>query len=528
VKGNIWAPLVIIVVVAGVALGATLAAGNSPQLGLDLQGGFSVVLTAKGNPPSDSIEKAKEIIRQRIDGLGVSEPEVTRQGDNVVVELPGVKDRKKSQQIVGQTAKLEFRGVLQQAPPGYTYQAADPEKGQAAKCVQDDETTTTTTTGSTTTSTTVAGASTTASTASTTTSTAPTTTTAAADGSSTTTTSTTAPKDGPIVVPTEASDNATPVCLQVGPVGFEGSSLSRAKAELDTTTGSWKVAVGIKGSEKATANTLFNACYSGTAECPTKQLAIVLDGRVQSYPTVQGQNLADEPTFQITGDFSQSEAKDLALVLRYGALPVEFERSAEQQVSPTLGQASLHAGLVAGLVGLAAVALYMLLYYRGLGIVVILGLGVWSALMYSVICYLSERGGLALSLAGVTGIIVSVGTTVDSYVVYFERLKDEVKSGKTLRSSTERGFQRAFRTILTADVSSFLGAFVLWWLTVGPVRGFAFFLGLSVVLDVIVAYFFTRPLVIILGRSRFFTEAPFFGVARGLGQEPVAPIGGGS
>ena len=143
--------------------------------------------------------------------------------------------------------------------------------------------------------------------------------------------------------------------------------------------------------------------------------------------------------------------------------------------------------------------------------------------MYSIVCYLSQNSGLALSLAGITGIIVSVGTTVDSYVVFFERLKDEVRAGKTVRSSTERGFQRAFRTILTADISSFIGAALLWWLTVGPVRGFAFFLGLSTVLDVVVAYMFTRPLVILLGRSRFFTEARFFGIARGLArEEPVA------
>ena len=146
---------------------------------------------------------------------------------------------------------------------------------------------------------------------------------------------------------------------------------------------------------------------------------------------------------------------------------------------------------------------------------------------FSVICYLSERGGLALSLAGVTGIIVSVGTTVDSYVVYFERLKDEVKSGKTLRSSTERGFQRAFRTILTADVSSFIGAFLLYVLTVGPVRGFAFFLGLSTILDVVVAYFFTRPLVAMLGRNEFFTRSSMFGVARGAGAAPVVPAEAG-
>ena len=271
------------------------------------------------------------------------------------------------------------------------------------------------------------------------------------------------------------------MCLKVGPVGFEGSSLSRAKAELDTTTGSWKVAVAIKGSEKGTANELFNACYSGTPECPTEAgrpssstagCSRIPPSRARTWPT-------NRPSRSPVTSASP-RPRTWPSCCATARCPVEFERSAEQQVSPTLGRASLEAGLLAGLIGLAAVAIYMLIYYRGLGLVVILGLGVWSALMYSVICFLSARSGLALSLAGVTGIIVSVGTTVDSYVVYFERLKDEVKSGKTLRSSTERGFQRAFRTILTADVSSFIGAFVLWWLTVGPVRGFAFFLGLSV------------------------------------------------
>jgi preprotein translocase subunit SecD len=526
VRRNVATPLIFIVVVAVGAFVATLASGNTPQLGLDLQGGFSVVLTAKGNVASDSVDKAKDIIRQRIDGLGVAEPEVTRQGKDVIVELPGVKDRTKAQRIVGQTAKLEFRPVLQQAPPGYTYKPADPKTGSTGSCVKSEDKSTTTTTGSSTTTTAPGGSTTatTATTASTTTSTtAPTTTTA--PGATTTTTTAPDRSNTTEVVPTAESKDASPICLMLGPVGFEGDALSGARAELDTTNGSWKVSVSVKGGSKAKANALFNACFSGDTTCPTKQTAIVLDNRVQSFPTVQAQNLADTPPFQITGDFSQSEAKDLALVLRYGALPVEFTRSAEQQVSATLGKASLNAGLAAGIVGLILVALYMLLYYRGLGVVVILGMAIWSALMYSVICYLSAKSGLALSLAGVTGIIVSVGTTVDSYVVYFERLKDEVKAGKSLRSSTERGFQRAFRTILTADVSSFIGAFLLWWLTVGPVRGFAFFLGLSVVLDIVVAYFFTRPLVTILGRNKFFTESRFFGVARGLGQQTL-PAGG--
>jgi preprotein translocase subunit SecD len=250
----------------------------------------------------------------------------------------------------------------------------------------------------------------------------------------------------------------------------------------------------------------------------------VLDGTVVSSPTVQDASFtANEVT--ITGNFDEAEAKDLALVLRYGALPVQLEQESVSSVSATLGADSLRAGLLAGAIGTGLVLLYLLLYYRALGLVVALGLFVWGALQWSVISYLGATQGLALSLAGVTGIIVSVGVTVDSYIVYFERLKDEVRSGRSLRSSVDRSFKRAFRTILAADFSAFLGAFLLWWLTVGAVRGFAFFLGLSTVLDVVVAYFFTRPLVALLGRRKAFTSARFMGVARGVvdpkGRQPV-------
>ena len=165
----------------------------------------------------------------------------------------------------------------------------------------------------------------------------------------------------------------------------------------------------------------------------------------------------------------------------------------------------------------------MLLYYRALGIVVIVGLTVWGSLMYTIVSWLGVTQGLALTLAGVTGIIVSIGVTVDSYVVFFERLKDEVKAGRSVRSSAERSFKRAYRTILAADTSAFIGAAVLWWLTVGSVRGFAFFLGLSTILDVVVAWFFTRPSVTLLSRSRIFTDMPVLGVARGLASPDVAP-----
>jgi preprotein translocase subunit SecD len=192
-------------------------------------------------------------------------------------------------------------------------------------------------------------------------------------------------------------------------------------------------------------------------------------------------------------------------------------------VSASLGKDSLRAGIAAGIVGLFLVLLYMILYYRALGIVVLIGLTVSGMLLYAIISALGQTNGLALSLAGATGIIVSVGVTVDSYVVYFERLKDEIRSGKTVRSSVDRGFSRAYRTIFAADLVSLIGAAVLYFLTVGPVRGFAFFLGLSTLLDLLTAYFFTRPLVVILGRNRIFTEARWLGVARGLAVSTGAP-----
>jgi preprotein translocase subunit SecD len=181
----------------------------------------------------------------------------------------------------------------------------------------------------------------------------------------------------------------------------------------------------------------------------------------------------------------------------------------------------LRAGLLAGAVGIALVLLYMIAYYRALGVVVIVGLAISGALLYSIISTLSQSSGLSLSLAGATGIIVSVGVTVDSYIVYFERLKDEIRSGKSVRTSVDKSFSRAFRTILAADFVSFLAALILYLLTVGSVRGFAFFLGLSTVLDVFTAFFFTRPMVVMLGRNRLFTQARFFGVARGLAASPT-------
>ncbi|MEI6497156.1 MAG: SecD/SecF family protein translocase subunit, partial [Actinomycetota bacterium] len=201
--------------------------------------------------------------------------------------------------------------------------------------------------------------------------------------------------------------------------------------------------------------------------------------------------------------FTEGEAKNLANVLRSGSLPVKMETQSVQNVSATLGKDSLHAALIAGLIGVGLVMVLMVVYYRRLGLVVVAGLCVSGALIYSIVALLSKTQGLALSLSGVAGIIVSVGVTVDSYVVFFERLKDEIRSGRTVRNSAQRGFTGAWRTILIADTVSLIGAFTLWYLTVGAVRNFAFFLGLSTLIDLFVSYFFTRPAVLLLAQTSF-------------------------
>ncbi len=524
-RRKIWFPLVFIVLVAIGGLAATLISGSSPELGLDLQGGVSVVLEPTSEASSDALGQSVEIIRDRVDALGVAEPEITRQGNAIVVQLPGVKNRDRALELVGQTAELRFRPVVQDLT-GSEVIPPDESASTTTTTAEGGAGTTTTTAGGATTTTTAPdenaaglplGESAGAAQEPTTTTTAPPTTT------------TTAPaqpaEPGPVQLTSREDDKPDATVTlqgkdgegvyQLGPSLATGQIVSSARAEIPQ--GQWIVALSMKGGADGIDkfNEIAAQCNPPSATGPTGRLAIVLDSVVQSAPTINESSYSKD-SISISGSFTEGEAKDLALVLRYGSLPVELERQSVQTVSASLGEDSLHAGIIAGVVGLILVALYMLLYYRALGLVMIVGVGISGALLYSIVSWMGETRGLALTLAGVTGIIVSIGVTVDSYVVFFERLKDEVKAGRTLRTSTERAFKRAFRTILAADISSFLGAAVLWWLTVGSVRGFAFFLGLSTVLDVIVAWFFTRPAVMLLSRNRFFTEMPGFGVARGL------------
>jgi preprotein translocase subunit SecD len=522
-------PLVFIVVAAAASLAAVLVTDTSPQLGLDLQGGVSVVLQPTKKASDEALKQTIEIIRNRVDALGVAEPEITRQGSSIVVQLPGVKNQQRALELVGDTAELRFRPVASSIPGSIEdllSSTTTTAPGETTTTVAGD---TTTTTAAPVTGQSAGGAATPYQDPATTTTAVPdTTTTTAPTGTPTTGFELTAPEgdvpDQPVVLAEYDDNNKVTTTYQLGPSAATGQIVSTASAELDQS-GKWSVKLVVKGGSGIdTFNAIASECFNKTQTCPSGQLAIVLDSRVISAPTIQ-QPSFQRDQIQISGSFSESEAKNLALVLRYGSLPVNLEPQTVQTVSPTLGEDSLRAGLAAGLLGLALVCLYMILYYRALGLVVVLGLAVWSTLNYAIISKL----GVALSLSGVTGIVVSVGVTVDSYVVYFERLKDDLRAGRTLRSSTERSFTRAFRTILAADISSFIGAALLFLLTVGPVRGFAFFLGLSTVLDVLVAWFFTRPMVGVLARNQFFTNARWFGLARGLDAPrtpAVAPAGG--
>jgi preprotein translocase subunit SecD len=486
----------VVVVVFGLLIG-NVAAGNVPSLGLDLQGGASVTLQPEGTYDAKALDVALTIIRARVDSIGVSEPEIIRQGDTVVVNLPGVEDQQRALDIIGRQGQLLLRPVLQAGTintgtdttlPGATTVVdstlpASSGPGSSRRVAA-------TTVPPTTTPTTVA----------------------ATPGS--------APSLAEILASQDANDpNATVVVLgksgdvySAGPAGASGLVFSNdAAAEINN--GTWSVVVGLlQGSAGEDIwNALSTRCFNKDATCPTGQIAIVLDGEVISAPVVQ-QAVFTGGNVQISGSFTEAEARDLAKILEFGAVPVKFSVATVQTVSPTLGKDSLRAAVISGLVGVLLVMLFFFFYYRLLTIVVISGLVISGSLLWSVISYLSKTNGLALTLSGVAGIVVSIGVTVDSYVVFFERLKDELVSGKTMRGAAQRSFTSAWRTILAADTVSFIGAIILWQLTVGSVRGFAFFLGLSTLIDVFVAYLFTRPAILLLARSKFMAGRNVLGV----------------
>ena len=537
--------LVGILVLAFGGLLISVAVGNEPALGLDLQGGISVTQQPVGNYDPAAIDLAVDRIRDRVDSLGVAEPEIIRQGDAIVVNLPGVKNQQEAidlVQVTGQVYLRPVQGCL--SDPGTTDSSSTTTTvaGEGSSTTVAPTTTAapgpsrrvtssaTTEPGTTEPGTTVPASATTVDGASSTTVDSATGTTV--DGAPSTTVDG-APSTTTPVISDPTQQQVLPLrgggqCL-VGPAGGTGAVFEN-DAIADIIGGGWGVRVGLRnGAEGADVwNQLAAQCASASASCPSRQLAIELDGEIISAPTVENANFSNG--VQITGSFSESEAKDLANVLRSGSLPVRMETQSVQNVSPTLGKDSLRAALVAGLVGIVLVLVLLVLYYRHLGLVVAAGLLVSGSILYSIISLLSRTQGLALSLAGVAGIIVSVGVTVDSYVVFFERLKDEVRAGRTLRNSAQRGFAGAWRTILIADTVSLIGAFTLWYLTVGAVRNFAFFLGLSTLIDLVVSYFFTRPAVLLLAGTDWMAKRKVMGieVTQSPSPSPSAAIAGGA
>jgi preprotein translocase subunit SecD len=506
--------LVIVLALAYGGVAAVVATHSTPKLGLDLKGGTSVILRAPDGTDPAVLAKAVEIMRGRIEAFGVQEPEIAISGNNaVLVQLPGVTDRERALQAIGQTGVLSFRPVF-----AASFQSP----------IFDTTTTTTvpetTTTSAGETTTTAAGSTTTEST---TTTTATTTTSLPAGVDPTTGFMINDSPDlldswvpeydanGQLVagyeVGTLCNDGTTLATCQKGSDGaptngtpdpLTGSDITEALATFSQTTGQWQVDLKLNDDGARKFQELTRAAAQFSTGDPQRQIAIVLDGKIISAPQVSSN--VDSNTGIAggsavitlgTGGNQQSEAQDLAVVLRYGSLPVSFEQDQVQSVSATLGSDSLRSGLIAGLAGLILVAIYMLLYYRSLGVVTIVGLSVFGSLMLIVLGLLSATSGLTLTLAGVTGIVVSVGITADSYIVFYERIKEELHRGRTMKAAVDEGFSRAFHTILTADTVSILAAVLLWLLAVGPVKGFALTLGIATFLDILVAYFFTRNAV---------------------------------
>jgi preprotein translocase subunit SecD len=289
----------------------------------------------------------------------------------------------------------------------------------------------------------------------------------------------------------------------LAPAEVLGRQISKASAGLDPQAGSaWFVSLTFDGE----GTSAFGALTSRVTALPepTNQVAIVLDGLVVSSPRIT--EAIPSGNAQITGSFTQLEAQDLANVLKYGALPLAFDRGEVQQVSPTLGADQLNAGVLAAGLGMLLVVIFTLLYYRALGLVTVGSLAVAAIMLYTLILLMGQWVGFTLTLAGIAGAITAIGVTADSFIVYFERVKDEMREGRTLRTAAETGWVRARRTILIADFVSLIAAVLLYIFSVGGVRGFAFTLGLTTIIDLIIIFLFTKPALVLISRSKFFNS----------------------
>ena len=525
--------IVLAVLVAGLITLLAVSGTWTPKLGLDLRGGTTITLTAKnttgtGTVDPNSLQLAKTIIQSRVDSLGVGESEVTTSGDNqIIVTVPNVQ-QDELVRLVGQTAVLRFRAVYaaEQVQPPEPPPTATSEPTQGGTAPPTGEPT--------------AGPSESAN--------APSEEASApaspqpsgnnkplpalptappvpvdqaclpADGKGT-------PPDKALEwQPSEAcqaafaeftcetkvndvADQGLFACNQektekylLGPTLIEGDQLTTAVAGIPQNNVNWVVNLEFNP-EGATTFEQATRELSVKSE-PQNRFAIVLDGVSISAPSV------NEPIpggrAEISGNFTQKSATELANVLKYGALPLAFDVSEVNNVSATLGGEQLRAGIIAGIIGLALVVGYCFLYYRGLGIVVVASLGLGAVITYACMVLLGSSVGFALNLPGIAGAIVAIGITADSFVIYFERIRDEVREGRSLRTAVETGWRRARQTILIADTVSLLSALVLFVLAIGAVKGFAFTLGLTTLIDVAVVFLFTKPLMTLLARTKFY------------------------
>lgn len=460
------------IILLGLVGTALIQGASSVKLGLDLRGGTSVTLQPRASNDSNkitsaAIDQAVTIIRQRVNSLGVAESEVTAQGSGtnrqIVISVPGDSGRRVVD-LVGQTAELRFRQVLAESSglAGSGLDTATPTAGvtpelnakfAALDCSQ------------------VANQQGTG-----------------ADSPSET------------IVACSRTGASKYILAQAEVLGQQ---VSKASAGIDQQgSAGWFVSLSFNGEGTSAFGALTGRVTSLAS--PLNQVAIVLDGLVVSAPSIN--EAIPSGNAQITGSFTQTEAEDLANVLKYGALPLAFDRGEVQQVSPTLGSDQLNAGLIAGALGLGLVVIFSILYYRALGLVTVGSLAVATLLVYLLFLVLGEAIGFTLTLAGIAGAIVAIGITADSFIVYFERVRDEAREGRSLRSAVESGWLRARKTIIVADMISILSAILLYFFAVGGVRGFAFTLGLTTLVDLIVVFLFTKPLLSVMVKLNFFSS----------------------
>ncbi|WP_243225616.1 protein translocase subunit SecD [Microbacterium sp. CIAB417] len=464
----------------------------TPELALDLQGGTQIILSAVtedgSDPTQEQLDQAADIIRQRVDASGVAEADITTEGGrNIVVQIPGEADEETRARIQA-AAQLELRPVIYSTAAATEFTGEDgnatpyPSPDPSANAVPSPE---------------------------------PTDSSDLAwvteklqqeflayDCANPQNDPSNADPDQPLIT----CDDAGTAKFILGPQELDGTAIDDATSGRDPQTGAWIVQLDLDDDGASVFGEISQRLYQNKLDglSPRDQFAFVLDGKVISAPQMNGVILDGRPS--ISGSFTQETSQTLADQLKYGALPLSFTVESSDTVSATLGTQQLQIGLIAGLIGLALVALYSLFSYRALGWVIIASIAVMAVLTYIIICILAWRIGYRLSLAGVAGLIVSIGFTADSFIVYFERIRDELRDGKSVTAAVEDGWGRAKRTIYISKSINVLAAVVLYILADATVKGFAFTLGLTTLIDVFIFVIFTHPVMQLLARTKFFGE----------------------